>query len=506
MNNKTMLNTVSSIMLEIIVIINSFIVPKIILNYFGSEVNGLVSSLTQLLNYISLIEGGVTGVVMANLYKPLVNKDFEKVSSIINTTEKFYKKISAIFIVYTLCIGLIYPCIISTQFSYGYIFSLTLILALTFFIQYNFSLTNRSLLIADKKGYIVSISRIIIMIINIVLAYISVKIYPSIHLLKLVNGLLYIIQPVIFKYFVNKNFNINKSAPIDKKKIKSRWDGFAINIAAFIHFSTDVVVLTLFTNLSTVSIYTIYSSITGGLRGLVTSITSAINPVIGQLYAKEDYETLKKYFDEYEFMIFFIVFLIFSVSILLITPFVVIYTKGINDINYNQTLFGVLLVISEELYLLKMPYLDLALVANRFKQMRLPSYLEAIINIVLSVVLVKKYGLIGVASGTIVAMLFRMIYQVAYLKKHIIYRDVKIFVKKISIFTIFSIIGLGICKFLVGMKIYSILSWIIYGIIYSLVFFILYCILGIVFYRNTFKMFIKILFNGIRSLLIKLKG
>ena len=93
MNNKTMLNTVSSIMLEIIVIINSFIVPKIILNYFGSEVNGLVSSLTQLLNYISLIEGGVTGVVMANLYKPLVNKDFEKVSSIINTTEKFYKKI-----------------------------------------------------------------------------------------------------------------------------------------------------------------------------------------------------------------------------------------------------------------------------------------------------------------------------------------------------------------------------------------------------------------------------
>ena len=118
MNNKTMLNTVSSIMLEIIVIINSFIVPKIILNYFGSEVNGLVSSLTQLLNYISLIEGGVTGVVMANLYKPLVNKDFEKVSSIINTTEKFYKKISAIFIVYTLCIGLIYPCIISTQFSY----------------------------------------------------------------------------------------------------------------------------------------------------------------------------------------------------------------------------------------------------------------------------------------------------------------------------------------------------------------------------------------------------
>ena len=56
--NNTMLNTISNIFLEIVVIINSFIIPKIILSYFGSEVNGLVASISQLLNYISLVEGG----------------------------------------------------------------------------------------------------------------------------------------------------------------------------------------------------------------------------------------------------------------------------------------------------------------------------------------------------------------------------------------------------------------------------------------------------------------
>ena len=38
---------------------------------YGSDVNGLVSSITQFLGYIALVEGGVGGVIRAALYKPL---------------------------------------------------------------------------------------------------------------------------------------------------------------------------------------------------------------------------------------------------------------------------------------------------------------------------------------------------------------------------------------------------------------------------------------------------
>ena len=69
--NIALLNTITSLILQVLTLINGFIIPRIILVYFGSEVNGLVSSLTKFLSYIALLEGGVTGVVMANLYKPL---------------------------------------------------------------------------------------------------------------------------------------------------------------------------------------------------------------------------------------------------------------------------------------------------------------------------------------------------------------------------------------------------------------------------------------------------
>ena len=82
----TLINIISNIILQIANIFSWFIIPKIILTYFGSDVNGLVSSITQFLSYITLIEGGVTGVVMASLYKPLVNNDNKKISAIIKTS------------------------------------------------------------------------------------------------------------------------------------------------------------------------------------------------------------------------------------------------------------------------------------------------------------------------------------------------------------------------------------------------------------------------------------
>ena len=42
-------NIVSSIVLQVVNIISGFILPRIILGTFGSEVNGLVSSLNQFL-------------------------------------------------------------------------------------------------------------------------------------------------------------------------------------------------------------------------------------------------------------------------------------------------------------------------------------------------------------------------------------------------------------------------------------------------------------------------
>ena len=328
-NKVTLVNMISSLALQICTIISGFIIPKIILSYFGSDTNGLISSLNQFLSYISLLEGGVTGVVAANLYKPLVNGDNQKLSAVVVTSKKFFNKVGAIFIAYTFCLAIVYPLVFKMDF--WYVFFLTVILSMNLLVQYMFSITLRTLLNADKKLYIVSFTQIISTILNTILAYVSVKIYPSIHLLKLISGLLFFAQPVIYGRYVRKYYSIDWSAEADNQLLKERWNGFAINLAAFIHNSTDISILTFFTNLATVSIYNIYSLVAVGLKSLVQALTSGISATIGHAYAREDWDELNQKMDLYEYIVFLLVSFLFTVGALLITPFVMLYTSGIYD-------------------------------------------------------------------------------------------------------------------------------------------------------------------------------
>lgn len=489
----TLLNIISGLLLQCCTLISGFVIPRIILTYFGSNVNGLVSSLNQFLSYITLVEGGISGVIIANLYKPLVDGDNDKLSSVMVTSDRFYKKIGCIFIVYSVALACLYPVIFKQEFSYLSVASLTIVLSINLLIQYMFSLTLKNLLTADKKTYIVNFTQMAITLSNIVLAVISVWIYPSIHFLKLISGCLFLLQPVIFKSYSNKNYKINWKAKIDNSLIKERWNGFAINFAAFIHNCTDIAILTIFTDLKTVSIYSVYSLVSNGLKQLINASITGISATVGQAYAKNNYDELNRKLDIYEYVVFLLVFFIFTVAALLITPFVQIYTNGVNDTNYCQPYFGVLLLISEALYLVKFPHMSLAYNANKFKEITVPSFIEAGLNIVISVALVHKLGLVGVTIGTIVGMSYRTIFHVYFTSKIIPDRKQNIFYVKFFSFTVVAIVGFLICYIFFPLEEISLLYWIKYAVIYSIIIGCLYAALSVIFFKKELKFFVKYL-------------
>ena len=479
----TLLNMIMALIQQICTIISGFIIPRIILSYFGSETNGLISSLVQFLNYIALVEGGITSVVTARLYKPLVDGDYDSVSSILVTARNFYRKISLIFIGYAIIISIAFPLLKLTEFSFMYVFTLSMVLSVGIFIQYMFSLTLKTVLDADKKSYIVTSTQSLIIVLNIILGIISVNIFPSAHLLKGITALLFVIQPIVYGRYIKAHYPINWLAPANNELIKERWNGFAINTAAFIHNCTDIAVLTVFTDLKTVSIYSVYALVTNGLKQLINSLFTGITPVIGQSYAKGDEIDLNMKFDVYEYICFILVFLVFTMSALLITPFVLLYTKGVYDANYNQVTFGVLMSISEALYLIKMPHLTLSYTANRFKDISIHAYIEAGINIIVSIILVNSFGLVGVALGTIAGMLYRMIFHVWFTGKIIRNRKQLIFFKKLLIFAITTVFGVLICR-AIPISIEGIASWILCAGLYFIVLFILYAGLSMVVFRG----------------------
>ena len=99
-NKKTIWNIISALTMQVVIFVTSFIVKKIIIKEYGSNLNGLISSITQFLSYIALLESGVGPVIKASLYKPISKHDVKEINNILYASEKFFRKIAIIFLIY----------------------------------------------------------------------------------------------------------------------------------------------------------------------------------------------------------------------------------------------------------------------------------------------------------------------------------------------------------------------------------------------------------------------
>lgn len=433
MKKKTLLNILCTTLSQLATIASGLIVPRLLLSTFGSEANGLVSSITQFLNYIALVEGGIGGVVLASLYGPLAKHDNEKLSRILKAADKFFHQIAFIFLGYTIVLGCVYPLLIHSDYSWFFIASLTVILAIGSFVQYCFSITYKLLLQADHKMYIVQLVNIAITTSNIIAVFLAIKLFPELHIVKLASALLFILQPIIYSAYVKKHYQISKDVKPDEKALSQRWSCFGQNLAYFIHSNTDVIVLSIFTDLILVSVYSVYFLIVGHLQMFFKSFSHAFTPLIGKAISIGDKLKANRYLDLYEFVVFNASTVVFGCCLYLLPSFIMIYTHGVEDADYYRPLFSAILVMAIYIFCVREPYDSAIYAAGRFKETAISAYIEAGINIVMSVILVNLYGLEGIAVGTFIGMLFRMIYMIVYLSKHVVHRSVLKSIKRLAI-------------------------------------------------------------------------
>ena len=150
-------NVFSTLFSQIMTIICSFIIPSILIRTYGSNVNGLVTSITQFLAYITLLESGLGPVVKATLYKPIAKKDKKEIVNILKASERFFKIISYVFITYIALLCIIFPIMMKEEFGVIYTISLVIIISISTFAEYYFGMTYKLYLQAEQKTYIVNI-------------------------------------------------------------------------------------------------------------------------------------------------------------------------------------------------------------------------------------------------------------------------------------------------------------------------------------------------------------
>lgn len=426
-------NTVASLMAQITALICGFILPRLFLQHFGSEVNGLVNSITQFLSVISFLELGVGAVVQSSLYKPLAEKDNQQISKVMVSANKFFQRLAQILLAYVVVLMLIYPLIANQNFGFLYTATLIAAISISSFAQYYFGIVNSLLLNADQRGYIQYNAQTITIILNTIVCAIMISLNGTIQMVKLATSLIYLARPLALHFYVNSHYQIDWKIKYTEEPIKQKWNGVAQHIAAVVLDGTDTIVLTLFSTLSNVSIYSVYFLVVKGVKTLFLSMTNGIQALMGELWAKQELKQLDEFFAWVEWGIHTGTTYVFSCTAALIVPFIQVYTFGIHDANYIQPAFAILLTLANAMHCLRLPYNIMVLAAGHYKQTQRNYIVAAILNIVVSVLTVKVWGLIGVAIGTLAAMAYQTIWLAVYDSKHFICWPLKNVTKQFAV-------------------------------------------------------------------------
>ncbi len=481
---KLLLNTGAGVLKQLVTVICGFILPRYMLLYYGSSVNGLVSSIGHFLSFISLLDMGVGAVIQANLYKPLADQDNDQISRIVKSSERFFRRLACIFICYIVVLCFVFPSMV--DFGAWYTVSLLLIIAISTLAQYLFGMTYQLLLNADQRSYVQLVMQIGTIVLNTVFAIILMRMGASIHAVKLMTAVVFVLRPLGQMLYVHRHYCINKRIEVTGEPIKQKWNGFSQHLASVVCQNVDVTVLTLFSTLQNVSIYSVYYNVTSGVEQIVMTAATGLESLFGNMIAKGEKEKLLTTFSMVEWITHTGVTIIFTIAAITIVPFIKVYTAGITDADYIAPVFGILLVMAYGVDCLRVPYFRVIKAAGHFKETQNGAFIAAGLNTVITVILVFKFGLIGAAIGTLIAMLYHTCYFAWYLRKNILERPLKYFAKHIVTDFVVALASFWIAKMFVMSEV-SYLMWIIYAVKVSLIVVIVSGIINLIVYRKQMK-------------------
>jgi len=497
--SRARINELSTLLNQLITTGIGVIIPWIMIDHFGSEAYGATTSIAQFLAYISLFEGGIGRVARGALYAPLAEGDNEKISGIYLAVKRFFRILGLAFLGYALILALFYYDIADVSgFTREYLFLLVLAIALGKFAEYMGGITNITLFNADQRQYVVNSVVIFTSILNVAMIALLAVLGADILWVKLVSSMVFVLKPIIFTAYLKRNYRIEKNAKLDA--LKNKATGIAQHIAYVIQNNTDVLILTICADLKMVAVYSVYHLVTYSLRSITISCTGGMEAVFGNMIVKGEQEELIATYRNYKFTLTVLTVVLFGAAALLILPFVKIYTNGVSDVDYIRPVFAALLLVADAINCLIWPCFNLTIAANKLKESKLGAYLEAALNVSVSIVLVFWDPLIGVAIGTLASALFKSVYYMVFSSKKIlrvnVYKPMFCFLFTCILLIVFTVCG----SFLSGVvPVYDYWDWILMGIVTVVVMGPIGLAVGYVFYPESATKYFAVISKKIKK-------
>lgn len=408
-----------AVLSSVVNIVLNLIYNKYIIQTYGSEVNGLIATLTQFISMFSVIEGGFTTAAIVAVYKPIMENENELLNNILYTAKQNFIKIGLFITAGSLCLGSIYIYFIDSPYSYGKTLILMVICSITTGLSLGYLSKYQILLYGNNKEYVYVFLALVSKSLTWIISIILILNKESVVVVYFINIIDILTSGILIKKYQTKNHkNISFKGKYDRTLIKGTKDVFFQKIANTIFTSTDLILISVFIGLAASSIYNLYCQIFRAIFNLLASIVQAPFNSIGQIAHSEEKETkLIPVFKIYQYTSIILSTILLTITGVMILPFVYFYTKKFVDYNYIMPSLIILFFSQFFLQIINRPFGNLLNATGNFSRQNTQCAVAAVVNLVVSIAFIKVWELNSIIFGSCVGTLIILMTNIYIISK-----------------------------------------------------------------------------------------
>ena len=403
-----------------ITLLLTFVNRTVFINFLRVEYLGCNGLFSNILSMLSLAELGIGSAIVYSLYKPLADNDIKSIQAYMNTYKNAYRLIAVIIFIIGLCLIPILPYLVEqdTGIGYGELRIIYVMFLLNTVLSYFFAY-KRSLLSAAQYEYVNSLNNTVFAILRnlfqVILLYFTHSYYVYLGVT--------IVCTIVSNYIVSRQCDkifpyLGRGEELDKPRKKQLYKYVLAQsshkVGGIVVSGTDnLLVTTMVANgLYMVGLYSNYVMVISSIRGVISIIFSSLTGSVGNLNTETNIGRRKKVFDD----IFFVTHLLYSFSAIcifcLIQDFVALW---IGEGFMLTTAIVFVVLINYLIAGLRTPCQIYNTTLGLFWNDRFKPWIEAAINLIASIVLLKYFGMMGVFLGTLVSTVTTSLWIEPYL-------------------------------------------------------------------------------------------
>lgn len=415
-----------------ITLLLGFVLRTVFITKLDETLLGVNGLYTGVLSLLSLAELGIGTALNFSLYEPVAKKDYEKIKSYMQLYKKAYRTIAMVVAIIGLLLTPFLKYIIKNPGNntlkdltlYYLIFLFNTVS--TYFVSYKYSLVN-----AEQKNYIQTNIITITKAVTVSLQIIGLLVMPNFYLYLIISAMVELIQKIFVSIYLDRRYPYLKDKdiqPLTKDEtslVVEKTKALVFHkVGDVARLQTDSIIISAFIEVALVGIVDNYNMVISSVSNFVNIIFNSVLSSFGNLIATENKEKQYSLFKVYRFFARWIYGFSATGFFVLLTPLVMLWLG--NDWTLPGTVIGCILID----YYFKGDRIVLSnfkTAAGVFEQDKYLALIQGAVNLIISIVLVQKIGLVGIYIGTIVSGMIAnitkpiIIYRVCFDKRAISY-------------------------------------------------------------------------------------